>query len=290
MFPDKLNIPLGKSVNALVDWLVVNYGDAFEAFADALLTVLVWLEHLLRATPWWLVIVVIAAIAFHASRSWKTMLGLSLAMVAIGMLGLWDKAMQTLALMIIATGLSVIIGIPVGIGMAMSNKLRAVMVPILDMMQTMPSFVYLIPALMLFGLGKVPAILATVIYAAPPVIRLTDLGIRLVDKEVLEASRSFGASRAQILWGVQLPLALPNIMAGINQTTMMSISMVVIASMIGARGLGEQVLTGIQRLDVGQGVEAGIAIVLLAVVFDRIGQSYGKRSQRSSTTGAGDGA
>ena len=290
MFPDKLNIPLGKSVNALVDWLVVNYGDAFEAFADALLTVLVWLEHLLRATPWWLVIVVIAAIAFHASRSWKTMLGLSLAMVAIGMLGLWDKAMQTLALMIIATGLSVIIGIPVGIGMAMSNKLRAVMVPLLDMMQTMPSFVYLIPALMLFGLGKVPAILATVIYAAPPVIRLTDLGIRLVDKEVLEASRSFGASRAQILWGVQLPLALPNIMAGINQTTMMSISMVVIASMIGARGLGEQVLTGIQRLDVGQGVEAGIAIVLLAVVFDRIGQSYGKRSQRTTTTGAGDGA
>ena len=290
MFPDKLNIPLGKSVNALVDWLVVNYGDAFEAFANALLTVLVWLEHLLRATPWWLVIVVIAAIAFHASRSWKTMLGLSLAMVAIGMLGLWDKAMQTLALMIIATGLSVIIGIPVGIGMAMSNKLRAVMVPLLDMMQTMPSFVYLIPALMLFGLGKVPAILATVIYAAPPVIRLTDLGIRLVDKEVLEASRSFGASRAQILWGVQLPLALPNIMAGINQTTMMSISMVVIASMIGARGLGEQVLTGIQRLDVGQGVEAGIAIVLLAVVFDRIGQSYGKRSQRTTTTGAGDGA
>jgi len=290
MFPDKLNIPLGKSVNALVDWLVVNYGDAFEAFADALLTVLVWLEHLLRATPWWLVIVVIAAIAFHASRSWKTTLGLSLAMVAIGMLGLWDKAMQTLALMIIATGLSVIIGIPVGIGMAMSNKLRAVMVPLLDMMQTMPSFVYLIPALMLFGLGKVPAILATVIYAAPPVIRLTDLGIRLVDKEVLEASRSFGASRTQILWGVQLPLALPNIMAGINQTTMMSISMVVIASMIGARGLGEQVLTGIQRLDVGQGVEAGIAIVLLAVVFDRIGQSYGKRSQRTTTTGAGDGA
>jgi glycine betaine/proline transport system permease protein len=145
----------------------------------------------------------------------------------------------------------------------------------------MPSFVYLIPALMLFGLGKVPAILATVIYAAPPVIRLTDLGIRLVDQEVLEASRSFGASRKQILFGVQLPLALPNIMAGINQTTMMSISMVVIASMIGARGLGEQVLMGIQRLDVGAGMEAGIAIVLLAVVFDRIGQAYGKRSQRS---------
>jgi glycine betaine/proline transport system permease protein len=272
---------LGKWVNRFVDWLVVNYGDAFEAFADSLLTILVWLEQILRGTPWWIVVIAVAVIGFHASRNWKIAAGLAIAMVAIGSLGLWDKAMQTLALMIVATSLSVIIGVPVGIAMAMSNRLRAVMLPILDTMQTMPSFVYLIPALMLFGLGKVPAILATVIYAAPPVIRLTDLGIRLVDAEVLEASRSFGASRKQILWKVQLPLALPNIMAGINQTTMMSISMVVIASMIGARGLGEQVLMGIQRLDVGAGMEAGIAIVLLAVVFDRIGQAYGRRSQRS---------
>ena len=281
MFPEQLNVPLGKWVNRFVDWLVVNYGDAFEAFADSLLTILVWLEQILRGTPWWIVVIAVAVIGFHASRNWKIAAGLAIAMVAIGSLGLWDKAMQTLALMIVATSLSVIIGVPVGIAMAMSNRLRAVMLPILDTMQTMPSFVYLIPALMLFGLGKVPAILATVIYAAPPVIRLTDLGIRLVDAEVLEASRSFGASRKQILWKVQLPLALPNIMAGINQTTMMSISMVVIASMIGARGHGEQVLMGIQRLDVGAGMEAGIAIVLLAVVFDRIGQAYGRRSQRS---------
>ncbi|MBR9900319.1 MAG: proline/glycine betaine ABC transporter permease [Rhodospirillales bacterium] len=281
MFPEQLNVPLGKWVNQFVDWLVVNYGAAFEAFADSLLTVLVTLEQVLRGAPWWVVLIAIAAITWHASKNWKLVVGLVIAMFAIGMLGLWDKAMQTLALMIVATSLSVLIGIPVGIAMAMSNRLRAVMLPILDTMQTMPSFVYLIPALMLFGLGKVPAILATVIYAAPPVMRLTDLGIRLVDQEVLEASRSFGASRKQILFGVQLPLALPNIMAGINQTTMMSISMVVIASMIGARGLGEQVLMGIQRLDVGAGMEAGIAIVLLAVVFDRIGQAYGKRSQRS---------
>ncbi|MBC06931.1 proline/glycine betaine ABC transporter permease [Thalassospira sp.] len=281
MFPEQLNVPLGKWVNQFVDWLVVNYGAAFEAFADSLLTVLVALEQVLRGAPWWVVLIAIAAITWHASKNWKLVVGLVVAMFAIGMLGLWDKAMQTLALMIVATSLSVLIGIPVGIAMAMSNRLRAVMLPILDTMQTMPSFVYLIPALMLFGLGKVPAILATVIYAAPPVMRLTDLGIRLVDPEVLEASRSFGASRKQILFGVQLPLALPNIMAGINQTTMMSISMVVIASMIGARGLGEQVLMGIQRLDVGAGMEAGIAIVLLAVVFDRIGQAYGKRSQRS---------
>lgn len=281
MFPEQLNVPLGKWVNQFVDWLVINYGAAFEAFADSLLTVLVALEQVLRGAPWWVVLIAIAAITWHASKNWKLVAGLVVAMFAIGTLGLWDKAMQTLALMIVATSLSVLIGIPVGIAMAMSNRLRAIMLPILDTMQTMPSFVYLIPALMLFGLGKVPAILATVIYAAPPVMRLTDLGIRLVDAEVLEASRSFGASRKQILFGVQLPLALPNIMAGINQTTMMSISMVVIASMIGARGLGEQVLMGIQRLDVGAGMEAGIAIVLLAVVFDRIGQAYGKRSQRS---------
>lgn len=281
MFPEQLNVPLGKWVNQFVDWLVVNYGAAFEAFADSLLTVLVALEQVLRGAPWWVVLIAIAAITWHASKNWKLVVGLVVAMFIIGTLGLWDKAMQTLALMIVATSLSVLIGIPVGIAMAMSNRLRAIMLPILDTMQTMPSFVYLIPALMLFGLGKVPAILATVIYAAPPVMRLTDLGIRLVDQEVLEASRSFGASRKQILFGVQLPLALPNIMAGINQTTMMSISMVVIASMIGARGLGEQVLMGIQRLDVGAGMEAGIAIVLLAVVFDRIGQAYGKRSQRS---------
>ncbi|MFH1804515.1 MAG: proline/glycine betaine ABC transporter permease [Pseudomonadota bacterium] len=288
MFPEELSLPLGKWVNRFVDWLVVNYGDGFSAFADSLLILLVWLEQILRGTPWWLVVLILIAIGFHASRSWKIATGLGIAMIAIGSLGLWDKAMQTLALMIVATSLSVAIGIPVGIVMALSNRLRAVMLPVLDTMQTMPSFVYLIPALMLFGLGKVPAILATVIYAAPPVMRLTDLGIRLVDREVLEASRSFGASRGQILWGVQLPLALPNIMAGINQTTMMAISMVVIASMIGARGLGEQVLIGIQRLDVGAGMEAGIAIVLLAVVFDRIGQSYGKRAQRSKP--AGDGA
>ena len=194
MFPEQLNVPLGKWVNRFVDWLVVNYGDAFEAFADSLLTILVWLEQILRGTPWWIVVIAVAVIGFHASRNWKIAAGLAIAMVAIGSLGLWDKAMQTLALMIVATSFSVIIGVPVGIAMAMSNRLRAVMLPILDTMQTMPSFVYLIPALMLFGLGKVPAILATVIYAAPPVIRLTDLGIRLVDAEVLEASRSFGAA------------------------------------------------------------------------------------------------
>ncbi len=185
--------------------------------------------------------------------------------------------MQTLSLMIMAVVTSVIIGIPLGIIMARVNWLRSVMMPVLDVMQTMPSFVYLIPVVMLFGLGKIPAIIATVIYAVPPLIRLTDLGIRLVDQEVLEASRAFGANSRQQLFGVQLPLALPNIMAGINQTTMMALSMVVIASMIGARGLGYEVLLGINRLEVGRGLLAGLGIVVLAVLFDRITQSYGQR-------------
>lgn len=185
--------------------------------------------------------------------------------------------MQTLALMIMAAGLSVIIGIPLGVLMARVNWLRSIMLPVLDVMQTMPSFVYLIPVVMLFGLGKIPAIIATVIYAVPPLIRLTDLGIRTVDREVLEASRAFGANPRQQLFGVQLPLALPNIMAGINQTTMMALSMVVIASMIGARGLGYEVLLGINRLEVGRGLLAGLGIVVLAVLFDRITQSYGQR-------------
>src|SRR5690606_11377648 len=203
------------------------------------------------------------------------MMGVLLAM--LGVLGLWDAGMQTLSLMIMATAISIIIGIPLGVLTAKSNPVRSVMLPVLDIMQTLPSFVYLIPVVMLFGLGKIPAIIATVIYAVPPLIRLTDLGIRLVDREVLEASRAFGASSSQQLFGVQLPLALPNIMAGINQTTMMALSMVVIASMIGARGLGYEVLLGINRLEVGRGLLAGLGIVILAVLFDRITQSYGKR-------------
>jgi glycine betaine/proline transport system permease protein len=154
--------------------------------------------------------------------------------------------------------------------------MRGITLPVLDVMQTMPSFVYLIPAIMLFGLGKVPAVLATIIYAVPPLIRLTDLGIRQVDREVIEAAQAFGGSPRQILFGVELPLATPTIMAGLNQTIMMALSMVVVASMIGARGLGEQVLNGIQTLDVGKGLEAGLGIVILAIVLDRITQGFGR--------------
>ncbi|MDH4570276.1 proline/glycine betaine ABC transporter permease [Pseudomonas sp. BN414] len=282
MFPERFTFSIADWVNSWVDSLVTNYGDVFRHISDTLLYAIVYLEGLLRATPWWLVLIVIAGIAWHATRRILPTVVITGLLFLVGAVGLWDKLMQTVALMLVATFISVLIGIPLGILAARSDRLRAVLMPLLDIMQTMPSFVYLIPVLMLFGLGKVPAIFATVIYAAPPLIRLTDLGIRQVDGEVMEAINAFGANRWQQLFGVQLPLAMPSIMAGINQTTMMALSMVVIASMIGARGLGEDVLVGIQTLNVGKGLEAGLAIVILAVVFDRITQAYGRSRHAAS--------
>ena len=276
MFPDSLTFSIADWVNQGVDALVSNYGDVFRHISDTLLTAIVALEGLLRATPWWLMLALVALLAWHATRRLLPALVISGLLFLVGAVGLWDKLMQTLALMLVATVIAILIGIPLGVLSARSKRLRAVLMPLLDIMQTLPSFVYLIPVLMLFGLGKVPAIFATVIYAAPPLIRLTDLGIRQVDGEVMEAINAFGANRWQQLFGVQLPLAMPSIMAGINQATMMALSMVVIASMIGARGLGEDVLVGIQTLDVGRGLEAGLAIVILAVVIDRITQAYGR--------------
>jgi len=276
MFPAFATFTTTDWINARVDELVTNYGDFFRHVSDFLILFIINLETFLRGVPWWLMLCIVGIITFHATRKVIPTIVIVGLLFLVGCVGLWDKLMQTLALMLIATFLSVLIGIPMGILSARSDRLRKVLMPILDIMQTMPSFVYLIPVLMLFGLGKVPAIFATVIYAVPPLIRLTDLGIRQVDKEIIEAVNSFGVTRTQLLFGVQLPLSLPSIMAGINQTTMMSLSMVVVASMIGARGLGEDVLIGIQTLNIGRGLEAGLAIVILAVVFDRIIQAYGK--------------
>lgn len=267
------------ATNDLVTWLVVNFGDGFEAFSNALLTVLVAIEQVLRGAPPLVVILAVGVIAWAASRRIGLAVGMSVLMWFVGTLGLWEQAMQTVAIMLVSVGIAILVGVPVGVMAARSDRARAIVNPILDLMQTIPSFVYLIPAAMLFGLGKVPAILATVIYATPPLIRLTDLGIREVDSEVVEASRAFGATRWQMLRGVQIPLALPSIMQGINQTTMMALAMVVIASMIGARGVGETVLLGLQRNDSGQGLVGGLAIVLLAIVFDRISQAAGARAQ-----------
>ncbi|MBD1551862.1 ABC transporter permease [Pseudomonas typographi] len=280
MFPDSLTFSIADWVNRFVDQLVTRYGDALRQVSDSLLWALVGLEGLLRATPWWVLLLVVGALAWHATGRVRSAVLIAGLLFLVGAVGLWDKLMQTLALMLVATALSVLLGVPLGVLAARWPRLRLVLMPVLDVMQTLPSFVYLIPVLMLFGLGKVPAIFATVVYAIAPVVRLTDLGIRQVDKEVMEAVNAFGATPWQQLFGVQLPLALPSIMAGINQTTMMALSMVVIASMIGARGLGEDVLTGIQTLNVGRGLEAGLAIVALAVAIDRITQAYGQPRRR----------
>lgn len=272
-----LHLSIADWVNDKVQSFVTAYGDSFHDFSTAILRyLLVPLEMALRAVPPWLILLAVGVLAWHASRRLGVAAFFVLLLYLIGCFGLWDKLMQTLALMLVATVLSVLLGVPLGILTSRSMWLRRVLLPILDIMQTLPSFVYLIPVLMLFGLGKVPAILATIIYALPPLIRLTDLGIRHVDAEVVEAARAFGTTRWQLLLNVQLPLARPSIMAGINQTTMMALSMVVIASMIGARGLGEDVLAGIQTLDVGKGMQAGLAIVILAIVIDRISQGYGQ--------------
>lgn len=283
MFPEF--IPprsLRAPIDDFVGNLVANYSDFLRALTQPLLDVLIWMDHLTRDSPWWLVMLVIMALAWFASRRALFTVSMGVMLCIIGLLGLWDAAMQTLSLMIVAVIISVAIGIPVGILMASFKWMRSFMLPILDVMQTMPSFVYLIPVVMLFNLGKIAAIIATIIYAVPPVIRLTDLGIRLVDSEVLEASRAFGANRAKQLFGVQLPLAMPNIMAGINQTTMMALAMVVIASMIGVKGLGYEVLQGINRLQVGRGLLAGVGIVIIAIIFDRITQEFGRRQRKGA--------
>lgn len=276
------SLSLKQAINSGVEWLVTHYGNSFHAISDAVLTwVLVPLETALRAAPPWLILVVIGLLAWHATQRLVVSLLLVALLYLIGAFGLWDKLMQTLALMLVSTAITLLLGIPLGILMSRSTWLRKLLLPVLDVMQTLPTFVYLIPVLMLFGLGKVPAIFATVVYALPPLIRLTDLGIRQVDTDLTEAAWSFGTSKWQLLIGVQLPLARPSIMAGINQSTMMALGMVVIASMIGARGLGEDVLQGIQTLDTGTGLQAGIAIVILAIVIDRISQGYGlTRRQR----------
>ena len=270
-FPDSLRLPLAGWVDALVDWMMVVWAPLFDRIADAIRVPLLALEGFLQGLPWSLVVVAFAAAAWRVGGA-RMALGVAGGLIAIGALGLWNLAMSTLALVMAATLLAVLVALPVGILMARYDRIEDLMRPLLDLMQTMPSFVYLIPAIMFFSIGKVPALLATFVYAVPPAIRLTNLGIRQVEREVIEAGQAFGATSWQLLAKVQLPLALPAIMAGINQTIMMALAMVVIASMIGAGGLGGEVLNGIARLEVGRGFVAGSSIVILAIVIDRISQ------------------
>lgn len=280
-FPELIDTrALRKTIDSGFEWVVFNFGETLETAFLPLLRLLNAIEHGLLWVPWYLVIAGFAGLTWATSQSWRASLAVAAMLFAMGFLGLWEPAMATVALMLAATLLAVVIGLPIGILMSRSDRLQTIMLPVLDIMQTLPIFVYLIPFVMLFGPGKIPALLATIVFAIPPVIRLTNLGIRQVDAEVIEAVTSFGTTPRQRLLTVQIPLALPTIMAGINQTTMMALSMVVIASMIGAGGLGYQVLQGIQRLEVSRGLIAGLGIVFLAIIFDRIAQSYGRRVQR----------
>ena len=273
-FPDVVGIPLAKWVDAAMSWLLNNLDGFFDAIGFIILQVVAGIERLFLFVPWFVIILLVGLAGWKLVGKWKTGIVFMILMFMIGTFGYWELAMRTLSLVIASVFFSLLIGIPLGIHMARSDRGESILKPILDGMQTMPSFVYLIPALMFFGMGKVPAMFATIIYAVPPVIRLTNVGIRTVDVEAVEASKAFGATPTQVLFDVQLPLAKPSIMVGINQTTMMALAMVVIGSMIGAKGLGMEVLLAINRIEVGRGFEAGISIVFLAIIIDRITHSF----------------
>ncbi|RPF50117.1 ABC transporter permease [Aquisalibacillus elongatus] len=279
VFPD-VSIPLGTPVEKFVNFLEVNFEIVFDIIFNITSTTIVAFDDFLNWLPWTVFILIIVLIGTFF-QSFKSGLLYGFFMFLVGSFGLWEEMMITIAVILTAVIISIFIGIPIGIMMAMNKAFSVIMRPILDAMQTMPSFVYLIPVIFFFPLGNVPAVFATIIYAVPPVIRLTELGIRNVDREVTESAESFGSSRVQMLTKVQLPQAVPTIMAGVNQTTMMALAMAVIASMVGAGGLGEQVLIAINRIDIALGFEAGISIVFLAIIIDRVTAGIGNRFQRS---------
>jgi glycine betaine/proline transport system permease protein len=270
-----LRIPVGEWVEAGVDWVQDNFTGVLDGISDGLGLVIGSFEDGLLAVPPLLLAALIVALAVWRV-GWRFGLFALAAMALIFGMDIWGETVATLALVIGSSLVALLIGIPIGIAMARSDTVEAVIRPVLDFMQTMPPFVYLIPAAIFFGLGKVPGAIATLVFAMPPAVRLTNLGIRQVSREHVEAGQAFGCTDRQLLLKVQLPLAMPSIMAGVNQTLMLALSMVVIASMIGAGGLGNTVLTGIQRLNVGLGFEGGLGVVLLAILLDRITQSFGR--------------
>lgn len=272
------DIPIADAVERAVEFLLDHFQPAFEAASNVVFAVVDALTALLLSLPPWLLMLLLVATAWLlAGRGVAafTLLGLLL----VENLGLWRPTLETFGLILAAEALVLLVGLPLGIGAAKSDGVDRALRPLLDFMQTMPAFVYLIPAVMFFGLGLVPGVMATVVFALPPLVRLTNLGIRQVPKDLIEAGQAFGSSPWQLLVKVQLPVAKPTIMAGINQSIMLALSMVVIAAMIGAGGLGAEVLRGIQRLEIGRGFAAGLAVVVLAIMLDRVTQSLGQRTQ-----------
>ena len=275
MFEEKI-IPLDIWVSGFVDWLVENYREFFQMIKWPVEQTLSGLDHGLNALPPLLVILVIGVIAWRSSGVVLAVFSV-ITMALIGMLGLWADAMTTLAMVLSAVVFCVLVGIPLGIGAGRSDRFESYLRPVLDAMQTTPAFVYLVPIVMLFSVGNVAGVLATIVFALPPIIRLTSLGIRQVHPELVEAALAFGATRSQVLFRVQIPLALPTILAGLNQTIMMALSMVVIAALIGAGGLGSPVILGLNTLDIGLAVIGGLGIVLMAIILDRITQSLAQK-------------
>jgi len=274
-----VRIQLGKWVEYLVTWLTDNFGSVFDSIKAAVEIILVNINWFFQTIPWPIMLIGLTIIALLVSGR-RVAIMTSICIFLLGALNLWSEGMATLALVASSVLVSVLLGLPLGILAAKNKTFDTVLRPVLDGMQTIPPFVYLIPAIMFFGIGNVPGILATVIFAVPPMIRLTSLGIQQVDKEVVEAGNAFGCTPLQLLVKIQLPLAVPSIMAGVNQTVMMSLSMVVIAAMIGAGGLGGKILYSIQRVDLGVGIEAGLGILFIAMVLDRILQGItGKQQQ-----------
>ena len=274
----------GSAIDDAVGWITKEGSWLFESLSTAVTYALVYIENVLKWVPWPAIVVGLALLSFAVGR-WQLLAFTSFALLFVGFMDLWENTIDTIALMVVAVTISVLIGLPLGVLAARSQLADNLMRPFLDGMQTMPSFVYLLPGILFFGLGKPAGIFATIIYAVPPVIRLTNLGIRQVPAETVEAARSFGASPLQILTKVQIPLALPTIMAGINQTTLMALAMVTIASMVAAGGLGDNVLRALQKNQPGNGAIAGLAIVFLAIIMDRLTQSVAQRRQDALRVG-----
>jgi len=263
-------LPLGKGIKLAVDWLNTHAAWLFDAIAE---TLSFWIDGLIDLMQWSppiLLVVLFAALSFWLHRSWKLTAFVFLALLLIINLGYWEETVETLALVVFAAAVCMLIGVPLGIAAAHRPWLYAVLRPVLDLMQTIPTFVYLIPTLILFGLGVVPGLISTVIFAIPAPVRLTHLGISSVPKPLLEAGEAFGATRWQQLWKVELPHALPTIMAGLTQCIMLSLSMVVIAALVGAGGLGKPVVRALNSVNIAQGFEAGLSIVLVAILLDRL--------------------
>lgn len=279
---DNAIIPFDDWTNSGIDWLVANFREVFLAAKAPIDIVLKSIEAFLLFLNPYVVIIFFTLLALQFASK-KLAIGTLFSFFIIGFIGAWEESMITLALVITAVIFSVLIGLPLGIWSAKSDTVDKIVRPILDAMQTTPAFVYLIPIVMLFGIGNVPGVIVTIIFALPPLIRLTNLGIRQVPEDLIEASRSFGSSSSQMLWRVQIPVAMPTIMAGINQTLMLSLSMVVIASMIAVGGLGQMVLRGIGRLDIGLAAVGGLGIVLLAVILDRLTQAMGQNDKNDKT-------